>query len=123
MLFTLPVGDLLSSYTGDSREFAFSGPIFDGYYEDIKFLWDLEFQIQIMTLDDGVNVHWNYLKGTVEYEWKRESISLKDFDRTWKTHLDKWDPDDLYEIDMKNHTIDLGPIIREEIIMACHNNF
>ena len=65
-MFTLPVGDLLSSYTGDSRDFAFSGPIFDGYYTDIRFLVDLEFQIQIMTLDDGVHVTWNYLNTTVE---------------------------------------------------------
>lgn len=122
-MFTLPIGDLLSSYTGDSREFTFSGPIFDGYYPDIKFLSDLSFHIQIMTLDNGVHVTWSYLKTTVEYEGKKEIISLDEFDRTWKTQLEKWDPDDISEIDMKNRTIDLGPVIREEIIMACHNNF
>ena len=52
-MFILPIWDLLSSYTGDSRDFGFLWPIFDGYYEDIKFLADLDFQIQIMTLDDG----------------------------------------------------------------------
>jgi hypothetical protein len=122
-MFTLPVGDLLSSYTGDSREFAFSGPIFDGYYEDIKFLSDLEFQIQIMTLDDGVHVTWNYLTTTVEYEGKKQKIELSTFDRTWKTHLEDWDPDDISEINIRTQTIDLGPVIREEIIMACCNSF
>ena len=76
-----------------------------------------------MTLDDGVNVTWEYLKTTVEYEWKKQSISLNTFDRLWKNHLEEWDPDDISEIDIKNQTIDLGPVIREEIIMACHNNF
>lgn len=122
-MFTIPVGDLLSSYTGDSREFAFSGPIFDGYYQDIKFLKDLEFQIQIMTLDDGVHVTWNYLRTTVEYEGKKEVLTLDSFDRTWKKHLEKSDPDDICEIDMRNQTIDLAPVIREEIIMACCNSF
>ena len=122
-MLTIPVGDLLSSYTGDSREFAFSGPIFDGYYEDIRFLWDLDFQIQIMTLDDGVNVSWAYLNALVEYEWKQETIALTEFDRTWKLHLEPGDPDDIHEIDTRNQTIDLGPVIREEIIMAYHNSF
>ena len=122
-MFTIPIGDLLSSYTGDSREFAFSGPIFDGYYEDIKFLSDLEFQIQIMTLDDGVHVTWNYLRATVEYEGKKDVLSLDTFDRSWKNHLEPGDPDDIYEVDMRNHSIDLGPVIREEIIMACCNSF
>ncbi len=122
-MFTLPVGDLLSSYTGDSRDFAFSGPIFDGYYTDIRFLVDLEFQIQIMTLDDGVHVTWNYLNTTVEYEWKKHILNLWTFDRIWKIQKDANDPDDISEIDMRTQTIDLGPIIREEIIMACHNDF
>ncbi|MBX9809939.1 hypothetical protein K2X92_06120 [Candidatus Gracilibacteria bacterium] len=122
-MFILPIGDLLSSYTGDSRDFGFLGPIFDGYYEDIKFLADLDFQIQIMTLDDGVHVTWNHLKTTVEYEGKKQIINLGEFDRTWKIQRETGDPDDISEIDMRTQTIDLGPIIREEIIMACHNNF
>ncbi len=122
-MFTLPIWDLLSSYTGDSRDFAFLWPIFDGYYEDIKFVDDLDFQIKIMTLDDGVHVTWSHLKTTVVYEWKKQSINIGEFDRTWKIQKDKEDPDDIGEIDMKSQTIDLGPIIREEIIMAAHTNF
>jgi hypothetical protein len=122
-MFILPIWDLLSSYTGDSRDFGFLWPIFDGYYEDIKFLSDLDFQIQIMTLDDGVHVTWNHLNTTVEYEGKKQVINLSEFDRTWKIEREAWDPDDISEIDMRTQTIDLGPIIREEIIMACHNNF
>ena len=122
-MFTIPVWDLISSYTGDSREFAFAGPIFDGYYEDIRFLSDLEFAVSIMTLDDGIYVSWSYLRTTVEYEGKKETIELAPFDRTWKIKLEKWDPDDISEIDMKSQTIDLGPVIREEIIMECCNSF
>ncbi|MBC7503962.1 hypothetical protein H7169_03245 [Candidatus Gracilibacteria bacterium] len=122
-MFTLPVGDLISSYTGDSREFVFAGPIFDGYYEDIRFLSDLEFAVSIMTLDNGIYVSWSYLRTTVEYEGKREIIDLSPFDRTWKIKLKVGDPDDISEIDMRTQTIDLGPVIREEIIMECCNSF
>ena len=105
-MFTLPIWDLLSSYTGDSRKFSFSGPIFDGYYSDIRFLSDLSFDIHIMTLDDGVIVTWDYLKATVEYEGKKQLIELDSFDRTWKTELEPGDPDDISEIDMRNQAID-----------------
>ena len=80
---------MISSYTGDNREFAFSGPIFDGYYEDIRFITDLEFAVSIMTLDDGIYVSWSYLRTTVEYEGKKETIELAPFDRTWKIKLEK----------------------------------
>jgi hypothetical protein len=42
-----------------------------------------------MTLDDGIYVSWSYLKTTVEYEGKKESIDLAPFDRTWKIKLEK----------------------------------
>lgn len=119
-MFTIPVSDLLNSYTGDSREFAFSGEIFDGYFEDIKFKKPLEFKIVIMALDDGVNVAWEYLRTTIEYEGKKHTIQIGAFDRTWKTHLDPFDPDDVREIDTRGMTIDLTPVLREEIIMACY---
>ena len=48
---------------------------------------------------------------------------LSQFDRIWKIQRDAHDPDDISEIEMRTQTIDLGPIIREEIIMACHNDF
>ena len=121
-MFTLPVSDLLNSYTWDSREFVFSGPIFDGYFEDIKFTSPLEFKIQIMGLDDGVNVTWEYLRTQVEYEGKKHELDLSRFDRTWKMKVDPLtDGDDIWEINTRNSTIDLAPVIREEIIMACHS--
>lgn len=54
---------------------------------------------------------------------EKHNISISSFDRIWKNRLEEWDPDDISEIDTRNHTIDIGPVIREEIIMACHNDF
>jgi hypothetical protein len=51
-MFTIPVGDILSSYTGDSKKFSFSGAVFDGYMEDLSFHKPLEFTLQLVALDD-----------------------------------------------------------------------
>ena len=120
-MFVIPVADILSSYTGDSKKFSFSGDIFDGYMEDINFTSPLEFDIQLITLDDGVEVIFEKLITTVTYEGKKHPISISGFARTWKRSIDSLtDDDDVREIDTRGMTIDLTPVLREEIIMACH---
>lgn len=61
------------------------------------------------------------MRTTLIYEGKKESISIPEFERIWKHRVDPLDPDDIYEIS-KNMTIDLAPVIREELIMAFHMN-
>jgi hypothetical protein len=67
-MFQIPVGDILSSYAGDSKSFSFSGEIFDGFFEDLQFLKPLTFQIRLMSLDDGVEVFFEQLETEVKYE-------------------------------------------------------
>jgi hypothetical protein len=75
----------------------------------------------MMTLDDGLSVSFEKLETVVEYEGKRYNIHISSFDRIWKNKIDPLeDADDVREINIKNMTIDLAPVIREEIIMACH---
>ncbi len=51
----------------------------------------------------------------------RHIVEIPHFARTWKTQVDPLlDGDDVRGIDTRSMTIDLGPVIREEIIMACH---
>lgn len=120
-MFTLPVSDILTSYSWDSKNFSFSGEVFDGYYDDIRFLSPLEFHLRIIGLEDAIDVVFEQFKTKVEYEGKKYDVNISGFDRTWKMQTDPLDdPDDIYEIDKKNMTIDLAPVIREEIIMACH---
>lgn len=120
-MFTLPVSDILTSYSWDSKNFSFSGEVFDGYYDDIRFIAPLEFNLKIIWLDDAVEVVFEKFQTKVEYEGKKHPINISGFERTWKTHIDPLeDGDDIYQIDTKNMSIDLAPVIREEIIMACH---
>ncbi len=121
-MFTIPIGDILSSYTGDSKKFSFSGEVFDGCMEDIFFKKPLEFTLQILALDDWVSVVFENLRTEVLYDGKMHSIQIGNFDRTWKKIIDPLlDDDDIRKIDMRSMTIDLAPVIREEIIMTCYS--
>ncbi len=120
-MLTIPVWDLLNSYDGDSKNFAFEGEIFDWYYDDIQFLKPLEFKIKLLVVNDGIHAFFTELSTEILYENKKQKIHISDFERIWKSRIDLLDPDDIYEINMKNATIDLAPVIREEIIMAFHS--
>lgn len=120
-MLTIPVWDLLHSYDGDSKNFAFDGEIFDGYYDDIRFTQPLQFKIRLLVIDDGIHAFFSELQTEIFYENKKQKIAISDFERIWKTKINPLDPDDIYEINMKNSTIDLAPVIREEIIMAFHS--
>ncbi|MDD2694075.1 MAG: hypothetical protein PHY14_04030 [Candidatus Gracilibacteria bacterium] len=121
-MFSIPVGDLLASYSGDSKSFSFSGEVYDGYYDDISFLAPLNFQIRIVAVDSGVEVIFDNLTTEVIYENRKHIIQISGFERTFKTRIDPLeDADDVRQIENGGQTIDLGPIIREEIIMACHS--
>jgi hypothetical protein len=75
----------------------------------------------MIALDDGVEVIFDHLGTTVTYEGKKHIISVSSFARTWKKSIDPiTDDDDVRQIDMYGMTIDLTPVLREEIIMACH---
>jgi len=74
-----------------------------------------------MSLDDGVEVFFEQLETTIQYEGKKYPIVISKFERTWKTQIDPMiDGDDIQELDTKTMSIDLAPVIREELIMASH---
>ena len=89
--------------------------------EDVSFKKPLEFSLELIALDDGVSVIFHNLKTEVLYETKSHTVSIGNFERTWKKNIDpKTDDDDIRQLDVRSMTIDLAPVIREEIIMACH---
>lgn len=121
-MFTIPVGDLINSYDGDSKIFSFDGEIFDGFFEDIRFTEPLLFKIKLLSTGEGIHAFFEELSTKIIYENKAEKIFIDNFDRIWKLQRDPLeDGDDVNEINTKNMTIDLANVIREEIIMAFHN--
>lgn len=120
-MFTIPVGDLMVSYNGDSKNFSFDGEIFESFFEDITFLKPLKFSLKLITIEWGIHAIFSNFETEVMYEGKQTPISITEFDRTWKEDFDPLDSDDVKQINLKNMTIDLKDVIREEIIMAFHN--
>ncbi len=120
-MFTIPVGDLINSYDGDSKIFSFDGEIFDGFYEDLTFLKPLLFTIKLIVINDGIHGIFTNFSTEISYENKKAKISIPEFERVWKTQIDPLDGDDISLIKTKNMTIDLKDVIREEIIMAFHS--
>lgn len=117
-MFKIPVGDLMSSYSWDTQSFSFSGEVYDGYMDDVTFIKPLEFSIDLISIDDGISVVFKNLDTEVQYEWISHPVHISEFERTFKSSLDPLDPDDIRPIE--NMMIDLGPVLREEIIMATH---
>lgn len=120
-MLTIPVWDLVQSYDGDSKIFSFDWPIFDGFFEDIILTEPLQFSVKLITTEEGIHAILSNVRTTLVYEGKKEPIAIPEFERIWKHRVDPLDPDDIYEIS-KNMTIDLAPVIREELIMAFHMN-
>ena len=120
-MFTIPVGDLINSYDGDSKIFSFDGEVFDGFYEDLKFLKPLLFTIKLIVIEDGIHGIFTNFSTEVSYENKKTGISIPEFELIWKTQIDPLDGDDINLVNTKNMTIDLKNVIREEIIMAFHS--
>lgn len=90
-----------------------------GYFADIELIKPLSFEIEIIALDDGVEIVFENLTTTVVYEGRNYPITIGNFSRTFKTHIDPLlDPDDIRPIE--NTIVDLSGVLREEIIMACH---
>jgi len=89
--------------------------------EDIVFQKPLEFSLELIALDDGVGVIFDDLHTEVLYEDKTHVVDIGNFERTWKKDIDpRVDDDSIKQLDVRSMTIDLTPVIREEIIMACH---
>lgn len=114
-MFQINIWDLLSSYTGDSKELSFEGEVIPGYYDDITFTKPLSFTIKLISLDDGIEVIFETLSTEVEYEGNIYPVLLEKVARTFQETYDPLAPDDIKFIE-KAH-IDLKEILHEEILM------
>ena len=118
-LFAIPVGDLLQSYAGDSKELSFSGEVYDGFYEDLRFVSPLDLSIKVIGLDDGICVIFQHLQATVEYEGEQKEVTIEGIERTFKETVSPDHTNDIKYVDMKHSVVDLSEIIREEILLQC----
>jgi hypothetical protein len=122
-MFQIPVWDLLSSYTGDNQELAFDGPVYDGYYEDISFIDNLQLRIRLISIDEGIEIIISELRTKIKHEWVDYQVDFlakewaEPITRRFVTRYDPLAPDDIKMVDKKTSTVDLKDIIREEILL------
>jgi hypothetical protein len=75
-MFRIPVGDIMSSFDGDTKEFSFDGAIYDGYFVDISFLENLKMVLTIVSLPDGVEVIFHILSTRVRIENTVHAVTM-----------------------------------------------
>ena len=119
-MFQINVWDLLSSYTGDSKELEFEGEVMSGYYEDIVFTKPLSFRIKLIALDDGIEAIFETIDTEVEHEGLSREVHIENVARTFKEWFDPLAPDDIKFIESKNKTIDFKDVLREEILISLY---
>jgi hypothetical protein len=119
-MFEINVGHLLESYSGDTETLEFSGDVLPGTFTDIETLSPLSFRLTLIALDDGVEAIVEDMDVKVKYEGDIRNVEIARFERTFKTNYDPLQPDDVKFVNKKNMSIDLGAVLREEIIMACY---
>lgn len=118
-MFEISVGHILESYSGDSETLEFSGDVLAGTFVDIETLSPLSFTLTMISLDDGIEAIVENLRVKACYEGNVRQIDIPRFERTFKTEYDPLVADDVKFVNKKHMTIDLGMVLREEIIMAC----
>ena len=116
-MFDINIWPLLDTFTGDSLSFQFEGEVPSDTFPDIQILGVLRFTLTLIATDTGIEAILRGFEGKALYEGKEEKFSMGQIERTFNRVYDPLAPDDIGTIDMKNATIDLGKVIREEIIM------
>lgn len=119
-MFTISIGHLLSSFPGDNETHEFEGEVPADLYEDVEVVGPLKFNLTLIALDEGIEAIIRDLDAKVMYEGKEHMVSIDEVGRTFLAGYDPLAPDDVRFIDMKHHSIDLTPVIREELIMATY---
>lgn len=118
-MFEINVGILLESYSGDSQVLEFSGDVIPGTFGDVEALSPLSFELTLITLDDGIEAVIRNLDVVVRYETVEHHVLIEEVARTFKTEFDPLATDDVRFVNKKGMSVDLTPVLREEIIMAC----
>jgi hypothetical protein len=118
-MFEIPVWDIISSYSWDSKELEFSGQVPDGFFEEFNFVKPLEFKIKIIWLDDWIDVIIQSLSAAVRFWDLIKFVNIENVERMFKNRFDPLNPDDIKYVNLKGWTIDLKEVIKEEILIQC----
>lgn len=114
-MFEIPVWDLLTSYSWDSKTLEFSWDIYEWFYDDLKFLKPLEMRIKLISVDNWITIILESLETQVKYHDAQRFVKLENIERSFHENKKDDDPDDIKYVKWWN--IDLKEVIYEEILI------
>jgi uncharacterized protein len=119
------IANLLNKEVGESETYNldFSPSVKD--FEGIKFKDNLNAEIILMRIDEGILVQVQNLETTISLPCQKclidfdFNLDIEEFERIFAENIVKIedDTDDYFEIDMRNHKIDISEMLRQEIIL------
>ncbi|MDD2745182.1 MAG: hypothetical protein PHU93_01470 [Candidatus Gracilibacteria bacterium] len=116
-LFDMNVGPLLQTHSGERIHFHFEDEVEEHEWEDLVVLGKLIFDIDLIAVDGGVDAIIKNLSGKVLYETYEYDVEIKSVERTFMKEYSESLPDDINPINIKGATINLGKVLREELLM------
>ncbi len=119
------IGQLLHEETGKTISFDFSVKPELSKFQDLKFSGEINGQVTVMRIDNGVNASVENLNATLVFECQKclsgfqKEIEISQVDRIFLEKPDESsdDPSEYFEINLKSQKIDLSEMLRQEIIL------
>lgn len=116
-LFDMNVWPLLQTHSGERIHFHFEDEVEEHEWEDLVVLGKLIFDVDLIAINGGVDVIIKNLSGKVLYETYEYDVEIKSVERTFMKEYTEALPDDINPINVKWATINLGKVLREELLM------
>lgn len=119
-MFEIPVGELLTSYEGDTRSLTFHDDVPENTWDGLILKDTLELDIQLTHIKGGIEVHFTRFETVADIDGIEYEIDIPPFERVFLEREDMNDPGSLDIINRKTGIIDLSHVIREETLMYAH---
>ncbi len=115
--FDINVWPLLNTHSGERIHFEFEDEVLESEWEDLVIQGKLIFAIDIIAIEDGVDVIIKNCSCTALYEGNSYHVKIPAVERTFVKNYSTSLPDDINPINLKHASINLGKVLREEILM------
>ncbi|MDX9971128.1 MAG: DUF177 domain-containing protein [Candidatus Gracilibacteria bacterium] len=124
-IFKFEVGHLLHEETGKTTEFSFDLAPDKKDFPEMNFSGNLSGEVTVMRVDNGVSVSVQNLKASIIFDCQKclktfeKELEIEEIERIfWENPtIERDDPTEFFQIDMKSQKIDISDMLRQEIIL------
>lgn len=107
----------MNTHSGEHINLHFEDEVIDSGWEDLEVEGLLVFDIELIAIDGGVDIILKNLSCIAIYEGNSYEVEIRNVERTFLKECSETMPDDINPINMKSASINLGKVLREEILM------